>query len=174
MKKALGPFCLLSEAQKLAGRALPSMYLQCSSHWDSNCQDPSLCTPLLLYGWLWPPAATTTRISRHLPSFLDSFLPPSSLPPSLSPLTLLLWSSSIIYSTKQSRSSDSQIMTCMIMLIQNLQDNKECKINRESPPPKKKPTTTTTTTTTTPISRCYSILFYYNEEMNERTKPKLH
>jgi hypothetical protein len=62
----------------------------------------------------------------------------------------------------------------MIMLIQNLQDNKECKINRESPPPKKKPTTTTTTTTTTPISRCYSILFYYNEEMNERTKPKLH
>jgi len=54
-----------------------------------------------------------------------------------------------------------------------LQDNKECKINRESPPPKKKPTTTTTTTTT-PISRCYSILFYYNEEMNERTKPKLH
>ncbi len=82
LKKALGPFCLLSEAQKLAGRALPSMYLQCSSHWDSNYQDPSLCTPLLLYGWLWPPAATTTRISRHLPSFLDSFLPPSSLPPS--------------------------------------------------------------------------------------------
>jgi hypothetical protein len=56
------------------------------------------------------------------------------------------------------------------MLLQNLQDNKECKINRESLPPKKKNNNNNNTN----FSLLLNSLLYYNEdeEMNERKKAK--